>query len=123
MMENLFQISRFTVVGGIATMLHAGVVFLLSTITDWPAILVHCAGFGSAFAVSFAGHYYFTFASEEKIHEAVIRFFAVSLTALAISSLILAAAESFGFARLLSLVVAACSVPVFTFIVSKRFVF
>jgi putative flippase GtrA len=117
------QIVRFGLVGGTATLVHTTVVVLTETLVEWPLIVVHGLGYLCAFSFSFVGHYIYTFASDRRWQLAFWRFFIVSLSALAASSVIAVGGHALGIPRLVGLLAAAASVPVFTFLASRRFAF
>ena len=117
------ELARFVIVGCGATVIHLGVVFAIQANDAFSAIAIHAIAFFCAFSFSFIGHYYFTFASSKSIRIAVIRFLLVSLIALLLSTAIAGIGQAIGLGRLASLLVAAFSVPILSYIANKRFVF
>ena len=115
----LFRASRFGMVGAIATFIHILVVWGLIENTRLPVMLANLLAFSTAFGLSFAGHYYWTFRSPGNPVRAMRRFFLVSVTAFSTSSLLLAALLKLEWpSPAIDAVLAAAVMPAITFLVS-----
>lgn len=84
------QLVRFSLIGMAATLVH-----LLVGITlihaGWPPLIANVAAFGTAFLVSFAGHFGYTFSSEStSVAASLVRFIVVALLGFAANEAILA---------------------------------
>lgn len=82
-------ISRFTLIGIIATLVHMATSFVLMS---WTPMTVHQANLGGfllALCVSYSGHYYFSFKSAKAHKSALPRFFITTLTAYACNVLVI----------------------------------
>lgn len=86
----LKQFIRFGLVGGLATFVHMliGATLIHS---GWPALMANPASFVVAFAVSFMGHYGFSFSGHDTdLHTSLKRFALVALCGFALNESILA---------------------------------
>ncbi|MBL6749990.1 MAG: GtrA family protein [Nevskia sp.] len=82
------RILRFGAVGAAATAIHAGVYLALAG-HFLPALQANAAGFATAFAVSFAGHRYWTFAGRgAQWGRSLSRFLATAMLGFGSNSLI-----------------------------------
>lgn len=115
--------SRFSLVGGLATLVHLGTVYLADRYLELPVTAVHAQGYLVAFFVSFIGHYHFSFRSKRAWNAALARFLLVSLVAFALSSGIAWTCAAAGLPRSASLIVGAASVPILSYFANKRLVF
>ncbi len=106
-----------------ATAVHLTLMFLAESFFSWRMIVVHGLAYLCAFLVSFVGHYKFTFASATNWKLAFIRFLAASFITLCISSLIAALGMAFDRLRLATLVVAAASVAIASYLLQENWVF
>lgn len=120
---DLLQLARFGLVGAGATGVHLATVFLAERFLALPLVAVHGLGYLVAFSVSFVGHYIYTFASGKAWQRALAKFLAVSLAALLASTGVVALGGALGLPRLASLLVAAASVPVLSYLANREFVF
>lgn len=119
------QVLRFALVGALATCTHYLVALgALHYINVYGANL---AGYIAAVAISYLGHQRFTYrlSDAEISHRAQFpRFVLTSLGGLALSYLVLAIMEdALRAPHWLSLAAAVCLVPVYTFVVTRLFVF
>lgn len=55
------ELARFALVGGLATIVHAAIYAVLTSLTSASAQAANLGGFVSAFGVSLLGHYGYTF--------------------------------------------------------------
>lgn len=85
--------ARFGLVGGLATLIHAGVSVAALRWGQFPPLGANAAGFCVAFVVSFCGHAYFTFGARPTAGRAA-RFTAVALTSAMLSSGLVLAAQA-----------------------------
>ena len=81
--------SRFGLVGIAATAVHVLVVLLLMQTINLPVLVANLFAFLTAFGVSFAGNYVWTFGSPGRPKTAMSRFFLISAFAFSANSLIL----------------------------------
>lgn len=122
--RELFMVSRFTVVGIIAAVVHIATVWSLISYFGVAPLLANLIAFLSAFSVSFAGQYFWTFRSDRKWHQALRRFLLVSASAFGINNLVLSAllgAELV--APAVGAVLAAMIIPVFTYLLGRWWAF
>ncbi len=121
----VWQLLKFGFVGGLATFVHATVGFLAAVLLDFGGGLANVVGFGFAWWVSFFGHYSITFERCANRGPALARFVVHSVVMFVIASAIATALSSvvMGVDDSLIPVLAACTVPVLSFISSKFFVF
>jgi putative flippase GtrA len=120
----LFRATRFGVVGAIATCVHMLVVWSLIENTRLPVMLANLLAFSTAFGLSFAGHYYWTFRSPGNAARAMRRFFLISVTAFSTNSLLLAGLLRLGWpSPAVGAVSAAAVIPAITFLVSRLWAF
>jgi putative flippase GtrA len=117
------RVGRFALVGIAATALHLSVAMLLEYVSLLPVIVIHVLAYLTAFSVSFVGHYVYTFKSSRQWQQALVRFLAVSLAVLCLSSLIVKLCTIAGLASATSLLLAAFSVPALTYLLSRKLVF
>lgn len=95
-MQDLYQLIRFGIVGVGATLVHVGVALLLKHMLladeqgGFFLIPINIAAFLVAFAVSFLGHYHWTFEVTGSKKRSLIRFFVVAVAGLCASSVVLA---------------------------------
>jgi putative flippase GtrA len=120
---DIHQVFRFSLVGAMATAVHFTVILVAVSFFSWRMIVVHGLAYLCAFLVSFVGHYKFTFASATNWKLAFIRFLAVSFITLGISSLIAALGMAFDTPRLATLLVAAASVAIASYLLQENWVF
>ena len=87
----LRQLVRFGLVGGLATAVNALLYLVLAQRHLLAPLLANAVGFVCAFAVSFGGHYYWTFAAQTRNgdawHASLMRFFATALLGLGSNTL------------------------------------
>ena len=117
------RVGRFALVGFAATAIHLSVAMLLEHVSPLPVIVIHVLAYLTAFSVSFIGHYIYTFKSSRQWTLALMRFLAVSLAVLCLSSLVAKVCTAAGLAGVISLLVAALSVPALTYVLSRTLVF
>ena len=117
------RVGRFALVGIAATALHLSVAMLLEYVSLLPVIVIHVLAYLTAFSVSFLGHYVYTFKSNRQWTLALMRFLAASLAVLCLSSLVAKVCTAAGLAAVISLLVAAFSVPALTYVLSRTLVF
>jgi putative flippase GtrA len=123
-LRELLYTARFTIVGTVATLLHLAVVWLLIEWLQLPPLSANSLAFFAAFAVSFIGHYYWTFRRTNSPQAAIQRFFLVSITAFSVNTVVLAALISAGlFAPSTAAVFVAFIMPAATFLGSRLWAF
>ncbi|MCS2609039.1 GtrA family protein [Halomonas dongshanensis] len=115
-----FQLFRFFVVGGGATLIHLAIAALL--IFLFPFLHIYAVNFISfltAFLFSFLGHQYFTF----KRQGSLAKFFSVSVLGFFLNNIVLTIGLAFHFPKMIAILIAVMSVPFLTYIVSKIWIF
>ena len=117
--KNYFELIRFVIVGGLATVVDLVMTTVLVFTTSFHENLITSIAFITAFWVSFFGNIYFTF----KAKGSPVAFFALALSTLAIRNLIvylLVIANIRGFT---ALIIAMAVVTVITYVVAKFKIF
>ena len=115
---------RFTVVGALATAIHYGVALTVAVIAS-PYVANVC-GYCAAVGVSYFGHQKFTFrvgGSGTAHLRRMPRFVVTSLSALLLSQLAFACADYAGLSDTVGLAVAVLTVPPYTFLLNRIWVF
>lgn len=114
----------FLAVGGSAAAVHFGVVLLLVSQRQVPALAANVAGFLIAFCVSFLGHHRLTFASvAASARQSLPRFAAVAVLGFASNELLYALLLSLGFDYRLALVAVLVTVAGMTWLLSRHWAF
>ena len=121
--EETARIGRFVLVGIAATATHLSVAMSLNFLSALPEVAIHICAYLTAFSISFFGHYFYTFRSSRQWQHALVRFLAISLVTLLLSSLIVKLCTLAGFASVISLLVAAASVPAVSYVLNKKLAF
>ncbi len=119
----LLPISRFSLLGAIATIVHITVVMGVELHGKMSTLAVHFLGYLAAFSISFAGHYLYTFKSSRQWRRALLVFLTVSLALLALSSVVLKLCAAAGLTPMTSLLIAAVSIPILSYVLNKKLVF
>lgn len=111
---------RFALVGIIATLVHMFAVWTLIEKVSISPLFANLSAFLTAFCVSFAGHYLWTFGAPGSPIRALRRLFFISSSAFIVNSLVLVVLLDAGLlSPSLAAVVAAGIVPVITFFASR----
>lgn len=122
--SELVVAGRFGIVGIAATSLHVGVVWLLIETTVLPVLVANFVAFLTAFSVSFAGNYFWTFCAPGNPGRAMRRFFLISLSAIVANTSLLAGLVHTGwFSPVTSAITAATIIPLTTFLASRLWIF
>lgn len=121
----LRELMKFGIVGGLATVIHASVGLSAVVWFGMSGGTANVIGFASAWWVSFLGHQTFTFAGRADYDRALLRFIVHSVTLFLIAFAITTALTTVftGLSDGFVPVLAACIVPVLSFLSSKFFVF
>lgn len=120
----LVQLTRFGIVGLTATGVHYVVALGVSVLVS--PYLANLAGYASAVGVSYFGHQRVTFRVDpaEVAHRRHLpRFVVTSLSALALSQLVLATGRALALPDAPALALAVLTVPPYTFLLSRVWVF
>ncbi|TVQ83880.1 MAG: GtrA family protein [Chromatiaceae bacterium] len=122
--HELLLVSRFAVVGLLATAVHASTAWGLITLAAMPAIPANSIAFLLAFSVSLVGHYVWTFSAPGDPARAMRRFLTVAVSGFGLNTVVLsfllkADVLSPATAAVLSVFV----VPPATFIASRAWAF
>lgn len=122
--QEVLTMSRFTLVGIAAACVHISIVWVLITRLGLETLLANLAAFLTAFSVSFAGQYLWTFRSKRYWQSALIRFFLISLFGFAVNNIVLIALLDLGFmSDSLAAVLSACVIPVVTYLAGRYWAF
>lgn len=117
------QLSRFSVVGVLATLTYLVVANLLFFISDmdlaWASVLAYLAGM----VVSFTGQSRFTFGVTRNRLDQVVKFALLSAVGIGVSFGLVRAAEILQIAPVFATISAAVIIPVFTFVIMRIWVF
>ena len=119
----LGQLGRFAVVGVAATLTHVGVALLATYLFGLPPLQANLAGFIIAVGLSFQGHLRVTFRVKDPQWWHLCRFIVLSVTSLAVSSLITAVCMRNGGDMRLAMALVAGVVPASSFLVARIWVF
>ena len=124
LLGELLTVTRFGIVGAVATLVHLSCARLLVARAGWDPYLANLTAFGCAFVVSFVGQYRWTFRSRRRPGSAFRRFLGVSVGAFLLSTLglyLLLRVTAQPAPAAVSL--AALSIPVFTYLLNRLWVF
>lgn len=122
--EELLTVSRFTLVGVGASLIHIGLVWILIVQFDINPIRANLAAFLTAFGFSFAGQYLWTFRSARHWRSALVRFFIVSIAAFALNNIALLGLLQLDHMRSsFAAVLAACVVPLASYVLGRTWAF
>jgi putative flippase GtrA len=123
MQTEVWRITRFGIVGIVATLTHMAVAHAgLALLTNSP-YLASLAGFLSAFCVSYLGHYHFTFGADSVHSKALPRFVAIAVTGFLTSLVVIKAVTFYGLPPDVSLTVSILLIPGLTYIASRLWAF
>jgi putative flippase GtrA len=84
--EEFWRLARFSVVGVVATVLHIGVAMTAVAAAGANPTVAAMIGFTAAFAVSYFGHFRFTFAASGRHRDYLLKFAVSSLASLVLST-------------------------------------
>ena len=112
--------ARFGMVGITATAVHILMVWLLLSETALPPLVANMIAFLTAFGISFAGNYLWTFGSPGNPGKVMRRFLLISVSAFAMNTLLLASLLRAGwFSPTVAAIVSAAVVPAISFVASR----
>ncbi len=122
--QSAIQISRFGIIGVSATIVHYAVALLMNEFFGLPPLWSNLIAFLSAWPVSYFGNYFWTFGATGSHRESFVRFGVAAICGLLLSQFIVwVVAENMGFALRYALIPALLLVPVFSFAMSRFWVF
>lgn len=122
--ERLIRLVRYAIIGVCATLVHALILWLLVTYASLRPSIGTIIGFLTAFAVSYFGHYHFTFQSAEPHRRALPRFLAIALSGAFLNWLIFFIVnDAFKLDYWIAFGIAVIIIPVFVFALSGRIAF
>lgn len=119
----LGQCGRFAIVGMAATLTHVGIALLTTYLFVLSPLQANLAGFILAVGVSFQGHLRVTFRVQNPQWRHLYRFIVLSVTSLAVSSLITAVCTRSGGDMRLAMALVALIVPASSFLAARLWVF
>ena len=120
----LQSFARFGAIGLLATVVHGLILNLLVLSAGIHPTTANAGAFLSAFAVSYLGHYYFSFRSSEDHLAAAPKYLVVALIGLALNTLIFALVVNLMQLHFMIAFAAVITIlPPVIFVISKAFVF
>jgi putative flippase GtrA len=118
------RIVRFGMVGVAATLTHIVVANAVLALVTGSAYVASAVGFAVAFAVSYLGHYHFTFAKDNGHGQSLPRFFLVALTGFLGSLLVLKViATQAAIPQAVSLTLSILVIPGLTYLAARIWAF
>ena len=122
--QEVLTMSRFMIVGIVATCVHIGIVWSLITQIGIETLLANLLAFLTAFVVSFTGQYLWTFRSQRYWQSAFIRFFLISLFGFTVNNIVLITLLNMGhMSDSLAAVLSTCVIPVITYLAGRFWAF
>jgi putative flippase GtrA len=122
--EEFWRLARFSFVGVVATVLHIGVAMIAVAAAGANPTVAAMIGFTAAFAVSYFGHFRFTFAASGRHRDYLLKFAVSSLASLVLSTgMVWVATAILGIDYKPSLIALAVIVPVCNYLVNRFWVF
>jgi len=120
----LGKLSRFTLIGILATLTHIVISFLVIRLFGASLHFANLSGFAVALTVSYVGHYYFSFRSERDHRATLPRFFGSALVAYLGNVVLVAALGALtALAEDTRLLMGICVMPIISFILSRLWVY
>ncbi len=118
------EVFRFIIIGLLATVTHFMLAVSLVELLLLPVLWANWAGFICASAVSYCGHYFWTFSSSAKHHVALLKFAVLGLLGFLLNGVLVSiTVDIFLWPYVLGILLAVSLVPVMTFFVSKLWVY
>lgn len=109
--------------GVVATLVHLGVAWTARRSFGLAAVPANTTGYLAAFALSYLGHFYWTFGRTTGHHTHLPRFLGVSMTSLVASNLIVIVVDALGGPFELALLGVLVVVPLCTWAASRLWAF
>ena len=122
--KEVLTMSRFTLVGIVATCVHISIVWVLIEQFSIETLLANLAAFLTAFIVSFTGQHLWTFRSNRSWWSSLARFFPVSLFGFVLNNVVLISLLDLGLmSDSHAAILSACIIPVVTYLAGRFWVF
>lgn len=122
--ETYVDICRFIIIGGLATLVHYVAALTAYGVFNVPPLWANFIAFIIAFNVTYLGHYFWVFKSENSHRSSLPKSLSVSLTGLMLSQLIVwGLTEKLDFPFHFTLIAAVTLVPIVTFSLNRFWVF
>jgi putative flippase GtrA len=122
--EEFWRLTRFSVVGAIATVVHIGAAMIAVAVAGTNPTVGAMIGFVAAFAVSYLGHLRFTFAATGRYRHYLLKFAVSSLASFLLSTTsVWVATAILGIDYKPALIALAIIVPVCNYLVNRFWVF
>ena len=118
-----FRLVRFSIVGGGATIVHMAVSLSLAGVFSFAAQIANLIAFLTAFCVSFLGHYFYTFKSQQAMSRVIPKFAIAAISGYAASALLLFLLRYVDIAGQIKLILAAMVVPIVSYLINRFWVF
>ncbi|MGF1484058.1 MAG: GtrA family protein [Opitutales bacterium] len=118
------RILRFAAIGGVATLVHFLTYAAMLELAGLPPLIANTVAFGVAFVVSFVGHRWITFRCRRNFLQSLPRFFSLALAGFGLNQLLVyLSVYPLGLGEYPGAIAAVVVVPVFTFMLSRLWVF
>ena len=122
--KEVLTMSRFTLVGIVATCVHISIVWVLIEQFSIETLLANLAAFLTAFIVSFTGQHLWTFRSNRSWRSAFTRFFPVSSFGFVLNNIVLISLLDLGLmSDSHAAILSACIIPVVTYLAGRFWAF
>ena len=122
--NQLLQIFRFSIAGGLSTLIHMAVVVCLGVFFVLNPFFVNFLGFLVAFGFAFLMHFNWTFSKANNFKKSIFRYFVTSFTAFLISNILLKIIlVKLSYSDSISIILSIFFIPPIVFIISKFWAF
>ena len=122
--KEVLTMSRFALVGIVATSVHVSIVWALIELFRIETLLANLVAFLTAFIVSFTGQYLWTFRSNRNWRSALARFFPVSSFGFVLNNIVLITLLELGFmSDSHAAMISACIIPIVTYLAGRFWAF
>jgi len=122
--SELWKLSRFSIVGVIATGVYVVAAMIAVAAGDVSPIVGATIGFCASFLVSYVGHFRFTFAVAGRYRDYVVRFAVSSVASLFLSTIaIWVSTKILNIDYRLALIAVSIIIPICSYLVSRFWVF
>ncbi len=121
--DTIGRLGRFAGIGGLATLVHVTVALALGTLFPLPDLAANLAGVLTAMSVSYFGHLHVTFGVRPAHATQVPRFLMTALSALCVSSAVVAGVTAAGGSFAVAMALVMVTVPLASYLLFHRWVF
>ncbi|MGM5024454.1 GtrA family protein [Tardiphaga sp. 367_B4_N1_1] len=124
LINEFWRLARFSLIGAVATAVY---VLAAMMAVEWAGVgpmVGSTIGFCASFAVSYLGHFHFTFAVPGRYRDYVVKFAVSSAASFLISTLAMwLATKLFGIDYRIALIAVAIIIPICSYLVNRFWVF